>query len=87
MKLSCWLGFHSWKRVGVTMPIREVSDFVERRYIGHLAMGECRNCGIQRLQGVTGYWQWYHSDEKTIDQYNTLFEAGEYKLDENDELT
>lgn len=81
MKLLCVLGFHHWHRVGITMPIRIERDFIEREYIGHKAMGRCSRCQTLSLRGVTGYWEWYHSDEVTAEKYYEEFVAGEYLTD------
>lgn len=81
-RILCWLNLHRWERVGITKPIREVSDFVEREYLGHMAMGECKDCGTHRLKLVTGYWRWSHDDEITATTYRELFSSGKYKLDE-----
>ena len=78
--LRCIFEIHIWKRVGITKPIRRVSDFVEREYIGHCAAGVCLRCGCLQLRKVTGYWEWYHSDELTWKQYWEKFDAGEFKL-------
>ena len=79
--LKCKLGIHSWKRVGITKPIRRVSEFVDREYMGHYAAGECTICGVLRLREVTGYWRWYHTDEVTKKQYQEKFASGSYKLE------
>ena len=76
----CKLGLHRWVRVGITKPIRIQSDFVEREYVGHKAMGRCEKCGALGLRSVTGYWKWYHADEVTRDKYKERFDEGEYQL-------
>ena len=80
MNWKCRLGFHGWIRIGITKPIRKQSEFVEREYIGHMAMGQCERCGVKRLRVVTGWWEWYHSDEVTTDEYEKVFDSGEYQL-------
>jgi len=84
MGFACKLCFHRWLRVGITKPIRRQSDFVEREYIGHKAMGLCVRCKVTALRNVMGYWQWYHSDEVTEDEYKKGFDSGEYREEESD---
>lgn len=77
--LGCILGCHRWKKIGTTEPIREVSEFVERKFIGHYALGECVDCGKRELRRVSGYWEWYHYTEVTKEQYMAKFESGEFQ--------
>ncbi len=80
MNLMCRLGYHRWVRVGITKPIRRQSDFTAGGYVGHFAMGRCEKCEALGLRRVTGYWEWYHSDEETMDKYKRRFDSGEYQL-------
>lgn len=84
MSIRCKLGFHPYKRVGVTKPIRRVGEFMDRHYIGHFAMGQCRRCRCVRLRQVhADYWEWAHSEEVTQQEYYEKFESGEFRLDES----
>ncbi|KKN03428.1 hypothetical protein LCGC14_1107790 [marine sediment metagenome] len=78
--IRCRLGFHNWRRIGQTKPVRKQSEFVQRVYVGHFALGECERCGVRSLRQVTGWWEWYHSDELTKDNYEEQYNKGQLHL-------
>lgn len=81
MNICCLLGFHSWKRVGIVMPIRREGDFSGGSGLcdGHFALGKCRRCSKEEMRQCWGRFSWYRADEITEAEYMEKFESGEYR--------
>jgi len=80
MNILCFLGLHSWKRIGVIKPIKTEGEFSSGLCESHSALGECLRCGKRELRGCSGRFTWYRMDEVTKKEYMEKFEAGEYKI-------